>query len=43
MKFNFKKGLASRCFMPEPPNFDNNCQTEGILSTVAGNNGDFAS
>ena len=22
--------------MPEPPNFDNNCQTEGILSTVAG-------
>jgi molybdopterin/thiamine biosynthesis adenylyltransferase len=37
MKFNFKKkGPCYRCFMPEPPNFDNNCQTEGILSTVAG-------
>ena len=22
--------------MPEPPSYDNNCQTEGILSTVAG-------
>ena len=22
--------------MPEPPNFDNNCQAEGIFSPVAG-------
>ena len=37
MKFNFKKkGPCYRCFMPEPPSYDNNCQTEGILSTVAG-------
>ncbi len=37
MKFNFKKkGPCYRCFMPEPPNFDNNCQAEGIFSPVAG-------
>ena len=22
--------------MPDPPNFENNCQTEGIFSPVAG-------
>ena len=37
MKFNFKKkGPCYRCFMPEKPNSDNNCQTEGIFSPVAG-------
>ena len=37
MKFNFKKkGPCYRCFMPSPPNFENNCQTEGIFSPVAG-------
>ena len=37
MKFNFKKkGPCYRCFMPEQPDFDNNCQTEGIFSPVAG-------
>ncbi len=37
MKFNFKKkGPCFRCFMPEAPNFENNCQTEGIFSPVAG-------
>ena len=37
MKFNFsKKGPCYRCFMPDPPNFENNCQTEGIFSPVAG-------
>ena len=37
MKFNFKKkGPCYRCFMPEPPELDNNCQTEGIFSPVAG-------
>ena len=37
MKFNFKKkGPCYRCFMPNPPNDENNCQTEGIFSPVAG-------
>ena len=37
MKFNFKrKGPCYRCFMPEVPSKDNNCQTEGIFSPVAG-------
>ena len=37
MKFNFKKkGPCYRCFMPIPPDFENNCQTEGIFSPVAG-------
>jgi len=37
MKFNFrKKGPCYRCFMPSPPHFKNNCQTEGIFSPVAG-------
>ncbi len=37
MKFNFKKkGPCYRCFMPSPPNSENNCQTEGIFSPVAG-------
>ena len=37
MKFNFKKkGPCYRCFMPNPPDFENNCQTDGIFSPVAG-------
>jgi len=37
MKFNFKKkGPCYRCFMPKPPDVENNCQTEGIFSPVAG-------
>jgi len=37
MKFNFKKkGPCYRCFMPTPPDFENNCQTDGIFSPVAG-------
>ena len=37
MKFNFrKKGPCYRCFMPEIPDLENNCQTEGIFSPVAG-------
>jgi len=37
MKFNFKKrGPCYRCFMPEIPDIENNCQTEGIFSPVAG-------
>lgn len=36
-KFNFKrKGPCYRCFMPEIPDIENNCQTEGIFSPVAG-------
>ena len=36
-KFNFKKkGPCYRCFMPEIPFEENNCQTEGIFSPVAG-------
>jgi molybdopterin-synthase adenylyltransferase len=37
MKFNFKKkGSCYRCFMPEVPTKENNCQTEGIFSPIAG-------
>jgi len=37
MKFNFKKkGPCYRCFMPSPPDLENNCQAEGIFSPVAG-------
>ena len=36
-KFDFtKKGPCYRCFMPEHPIFENNCETEGIFSPVAG-------
>jgi molybdopterin-synthase adenylyltransferase len=36
-KFDFKKkGPCYRCFMPEKPNEENSCQTEGILPPVAG-------
>ena len=36
-KFNFrKKGPCFRCFMPEKPIHENNCETEGIFSPVAG-------
>ena len=37
MKFNFKKkGPCYRCFIPSPPDYKNNCETEGIFSPVAG-------
>lgn len=37
-KFDFKKKKSScyRCFMPEKPLVENNCQSEGIFSPVAG-------
>ena len=36
-KFNFKKkGSCFRCFMPEIPVNENNCQSDGIFSPVAG-------
>ena len=36
-KFDFrKKTPCYRCFMPSLPDFENNCQTEGIFSPVAG-------
>ena len=36
-KFNFKKKIPCfRCFMPELPIRENNCDTEGIFSPVAG-------
>ena len=36
-KFNFKrKGCCYRCFMPEKPEGENNCNAEGIFSPVAG-------
>ena len=36
-KFDFKKkGPCYRCFMPEAPNRENNCESEGIFSPVAG-------
>ena len=36
-KFNFKSKVPCfRCFMPEPPNDENNCETDGIFSPVAG-------
>ena len=35
--FNFKKNVPCyRCFMPEMPDLENKCDTEGILPTVAG-------
>ena len=36
-KFNFKKkGCCYRCFMPDKPAEENNCDVEGIFSPVAG-------
>ncbi len=36
-KFDFdKKGPCFRCFMPEYPDIENNCDIEGIFSPVAG-------
>ena len=36
-KFNFKKKTPCfRCFMQEIPDMENNCDTEGIISTLAG-------
>ena len=36
-KYNFKTGGAClRCFMPEQPMEENNCETEGIFAPVAG-------
>ena len=36
--FNFKKKNTPcfRCFMPEIPRVENNCDTDGIVSTLAG-------
>ena len=35
--FNFKRNVPCyRCFMPEMPDLENKCDTEGILPTVAG-------
>ena len=35
--FNFrKKTPCYRCFVPELPNYENNCETEGIFPTLAG-------
>ena len=35
--FNFKRNIPCyRCFMPEIPDSNNKCDTEGILPTVAG-------
>ena len=35
--FNFKKNIPCyRCFMPEMPDLENQCDAEGILPTVAG-------
>jgi len=37
LKFNFKKKVAClRCFMPEQPIEENNCDTDGLFSPVAG-------
>ena len=36
-KFNFKKKISCyRCFMPDKPILERNCETEGIFSPVAG-------
>ena len=41
-KFNFKKkSPCFRCYMPENPNIENNCDTDGILPSVAGVMGSF--
>ena len=35
--FNFKKKTPCyRCFVPELPNYENNCESEGIFPTLAG-------
>ena len=35
--FNFNKRVPCfRCFMPEAPVIDNNCESEGVMSTLAG-------
>ena len=31
-----KKDHVIRCFMPEKPNIENNCETDGIFPPVAG-------
>jgi molybdopterin-synthase adenylyltransferase len=37
LKFNFKKkGPCYKCFMPEIPDIENNCQNDGIFAPVAG-------
>ena len=36
-KFDFRKNTCCyRCFMPEAPSIENNCQSDGIFSPVAG-------
>lgn len=37
-KFDFKinKTPCYRCFMPEMPELDNNCETDGVISSLAG-------
>ena len=36
-KFNFKKKISCyRCFMPDKPVLENNCESEGVFSPVAG-------
>ena len=41
-KFDFrKKSPCFRCFMPELPESENNCETEGIFSPLAGIAGTF--
>ena len=36
-KFNFKKKISCyRCFMPDKPALERNCESEGIFSPVAG-------
>ncbi len=35
--FDFKKKTPCfRCFVPETPDLDNNCETDGVMSTLAG-------
>ena len=37
LKFNFKKKTPCyRCFMPEIPDLENNCDTDGIIPPIAG-------
>ena len=39
-KFDFReKTPCFRCYMPEIPNIDNNCQTEGVTPTITGTMG----
>ena len=36
-KFNFKKKTPCyRCFLPEIPEQNNNCETEGVIPTITG-------